>query len=447
MAWGAGYATAVELTREFINLVLSKFLLVLRAQNQHTYSANLGFFGNIDAEITRFEIKDLLDSGVPGGGVLTDFEAEGTFRLRLFNLFNLRSNILFTLNDVSIDFTATQTGLPRSLVASISPRFSARVSFPQASAAIRWLLNGLIGPLISFGIWLTIRVIRKIEIPIWELVDIFAAIGLRFTPGSPLLTSQQITPLPSLLVASSFNLTQPLMGNPNLLQSFIPTNTNVGAVVHERIVAAGVQLAFAKGWVPTQFQVSGWKININSISVQFIQDKIIARGSLKAKRGSCWCKVKVRIQFKAAVEPKITNTSGPNPQPTAIFNYDADINVHISTSGMLVVLGAIMMAPLFFSMTIAMSVLINLVLDKFLPFTTSFQIQGGNLTVKLNAVNFTGFIPFVMVFPLQLTGQGTYDLSRFQQFTLAGGVQVGVGFTDQTIALQPEEMRVAVKLT
>ncbi len=447
MPWGANFATAIELTREFINIMLDKFLQVLRAQNQHVYNASLGFFGNINAELSAMEVQDLHDPGVPGGGVLTDFQARGSFRFRLFNLLNISSIILLVVEDVSIDFTATPSGIPKGIVIAISPGFRIRISFPGAGGIGGFILNRLIGPLVSFGVWLSFRLIRKVEIPVWDLVDIFAVLGLRFSPGSPLLTAQQNTLPHSLLLASSFNLTDPPTGIPNQLQSFIPVSTNVGAAIHERLVAAGVQVAIAKGWVPNQFNVNGWRININSISIQFEQDKIVASGRLKAKRGSCWCRVKVKIDFNAAIKPSITNTAGPNPKPTVEFIYDADINVHISTSGMLVVLAAIMLAPLFMSLTIAMSVLINLVLDQFLPFTTSFQLQGGRITATLKAANVSGIIPFSLSFPLQLSGQGSFDISRFQQFTMPGGVPASVRFTNESLAVQPDELRVAVGIS
>lgn len=447
MRWAADYAIAVELSRDLINLVLDKFLQFLRSQNKHLYQTRLGFFGPFEAELTSVTVPDLEDPPPVGGGVHTDLKVEGDFRFRLFGLFRLSGGILFQLENVSIDFAATTSGLPKALVISSTPSLKVSASFPGASWIIRWLLNGIVGPLIALGARLALNLVKKLEISVWDIVDIFAALGLRFAPGSPLLTAQKQQVPHSLLVASNFNLTGGAAGNPNQLASFLPASTNIGSVLHERIAAAGVELAFSKGWVPSRFRVGKWKIYINKIKIRFEQDKIVASGKLKAKRGKCWCRVKARITYRVALEPKIEITPAGTPQ--AVFNYDADVNTQISTSGMLVVIGAILLAPLFMSLTIVMSTLINIVLSQFLPFTTKFKIQGGSLTVTVKSVNFSGFIPFQLSFPLQLAGKGNYDLSPFQQFTLPppSNIPVNVQFTNESIAVQDKELRAAVGLS
>lgn len=445
MKWAADYAIAMELSRDLINLVLDKFLQFLQAQGKHLYAVRLGFVGPFEAELLHIRIPDLEDPPPVGGGVLTDLGVEGEFRLKLFGLFNLKGGILFSLEDVSIDFAATAAGLPRALVLASTPTLGVKITFPKASWAIRWLLNGIIGPLIALGARLALNLVKKLEISLWEIVDIFAALGLRFAPGSPLLTAQKQQTPHSLLLASSFNMTGAPAGRPNHLAAFLPPNTNIGGVVNERVVAAGVQLAFSKGWVPSRYRVNGWNIYINRIQVHFEQDKIIATGSLKAKRGKCWCRVKVRISYRVAVEPRVEIT--PAGTPRAVFRYDARVNVQISTSGMLVVIAGILAAPVFMGLTIAISALINIGLNQFLPYSTSFNIKGVDIEVTLHSVNFAGFIPFHMSFPLRLSGQGRYDLSAFQQFQLPpGNVPVNVQFTDQSISVQPEELRAAVAL-
>jgi hypothetical protein len=295
---------------------------------------------------------------------------------------------------------------------------------------------------VAFGVWLAFRIIRKVEIPVWDLVDIFNILGLTFASNSPLLTAQKTVQPTSLLLASDFNLTAPAQGVGTSLQHFLPANTSLGAVIHEKVVAAAVQIAFSKGWVPSQFRVSGWKIYINSIHVAFEQDKIVASGSLKAKRGKCWCRVKAKITFKAAIMPKITDATG---NPKISFTYDAQINAQISTSGMLVVLGVIMFAPVFMALNIGMSFLINIVLDKFLPFRTSWNQSGLQLTITANSVNFSGFVPLSMQFPLQLSGSGLYELSRFRQFNLPNnGPQILVNYTTESLSLQKDELRLAI---
>lgn len=441
MSWAAGFTLALEINQPIINLVLDKFLQTL--QTQLIYQANLGSIGSFEAEVKDLEILDLEDPA-PLGGVVTDLQALADFKLKLFGIQLVNTTMKFTINNVELQLSKTSAGQPKGIVIKITPTLSIKITFTGGHFLAKWILNGIIAPLVSFGIWIAFRLIRSVEILVWDLIDIFGVLGLRYTPNSPLLTAQKSVTPSSLLLASDFNLTAPAMGFGQQLKHFNPPNTSIGAVVNEKVISAAVQIAFAKGWVPSQFRVSRWKIYLNSIHVAFEQDKIVATGSLKAKRGKCWCRVKAKISFRAAVTPKITGT--PN-QPALDFTYDADINTQISTSGMLVVLGVILFAPVLMSLTISMSFLINIVLNQFLPFTTSWQQSGLQLSIAANSVNYAGFTPLSMQFPLQLSGSGSYDLTKFRQFTLPGnGPSFQVEYTQESLSIQPKEMRLAIDL-
>jgi len=442
--WAAGYSVGLEVRDSAVQVVLERFLDVLRSQNLHRYSGKLGFLGSFDAEILDLEVRDFQDPAPVGGGVRSDLEAEGAFRMNLFGFIPLDITILFQIDDVSFNLSQTAAGLPKGIVLSITPTLRVRIRFPSAPFLLGWLFNKIIGPLIAFGVWLAFRIIRRVEIPVWELVDVFSTLGLRFAKGSPLLTAQQVTGESSLQVASDFNLTNQQLGDPDQLGVFLPAKTNIGGVVHERVLTAAVQLAFLKGWVPSRFRVSSWKIYINIIRVRFEQERVVASGSLKARRGKCWCRVKVRIRFTAGVEPEVTDVN--TSKPRVAFQYDASVNAHISTSGMLVVLGVIMFAPVFLALTLSLSHLVNTALQKFFPFNTTWNIAGVQLTVQAASIDFKGFVPFSMEFPLQLSGAGMYSLERFQQFQLPGGAQLNVGFTTETLTIQPEELRAAVQI-
>lgn len=441
MSWAAGFSLALEINQTIINLVLDRFLRSLQAQL--TYQANLGRIGSFEATVKDLEILDLEDSA-PLGGVETDLLAQADFKMKLFGIQIVNTTMTFTINDVEIDLSRTPAGQPKGVVLKVTPTLSIQVQFTGGNFLVKWFLNGVIAPLVSFGIWMAFKLIRKVEILIWELIDIFSVLGLRFAPNSPLLTAQKIVPPSSILMASDFNLTTPAAGVRQQLKHFNPPNTSIGAVVNDKVISAAVQIAFSKGWVPSQFRVSGWKIYINSIHVGFEQDKVVATGSLKAKRGKCWCRVKAKISFRAAVSPKIT---GAPAQPQLDFKYDANINTQISTSGMLVVLGIILFAPVLMSLTISMSFLINIVLNQFLPFTTNWQQNGLQLSIRAQSVNYAGFTPLSMQFPLQLSGSGSYNLSNFRQFTLPGnGPQIQVEYTNESISIQPDELRLAIDL-
>jgi hypothetical protein len=332
MSWASNFSLALEISRPIINLVLAKYLQTLGAQLK--FNRSLGSFGSFEAELTKLEVVNFTDTP-PIGSVVTDLRAEATFKLSLFGIRVSNASMVFTLNGVDVDLSRTPAGLPKGVVLKVSPLLSVNITFSNVGILARGILNGIVGPLVSFGIWVAFRIIRQVELPIWALVDIFGALGLRFTPNSPLLTAQNIVSPDSLLLASDFNLTSPAQGVAQNLTHFIPAGTSLGAVVHEKVISAATEIALSKGWVPTQFSVDKWKIYLNSIKVEFEQDEVIASGSLKAKRGKCWCRVKARITFRASVKPKVTGV--PN-SPRIDFTYNADIKAHISTSGMLVVL-------------------------------------------------------------------------------------------------------------
>lgn len=440
--WSADFGVATEIAKDVINLVLDRYLKALQSQLQ--ISRRLGRIGSFFAELTDLSVIDI-DDPAPLGGVVTDLQAEANFRLRLFGINWFNSNMVFTISILEIDLTKTQAGSPKGLVIKNTPTFSAQIRFPGARFIIGWLLNRVFAPLIALGVWMAFTIIRKVEISIWQLVDAFNILGITYASNSPLLTAQKTVLPSSLLLASDFNLTTSPFGRRNDLKPFLPAQTNVGAVVHEALLTAAVQLAFLKGWVPSAFRVGKWKIYINTILVAFEQDTIVASGSLKAKRGKCWCKVKVRITFKAEVKPKVVDANTPHQKID--FTYNTNVNTQISTSGMLVVLGVIMFAPVFLALTLSLSFLINVVLNQFLPFRTSWSQSGLNLTIKADSVGFAGFAPFSMNFPLQLSGSGNYELSRFRQFALlGGGPQMNVGYTTESLSIQKDELRVAVEL-
>ncbi len=219
------------------------------------------------------EVSDIHNTA-SGDGVVSDLEVSGQFQVRLFRLLRMKTTLHFQIDDVAIDMSTTPAGLPKGIVISITPTLQIRVRFTSTPWPLRWFLNKIIGPVIAFGIWLAFRVIRKVEIPVWELVDVFNILGLRFAQGSPELEAQAVQGMNSLQIASDFQLTNSRLGNASQLGSFLPAKTNIGGVVHERVLTAAIQLAFLKGWVPSYFRVNDWKIYINSIGVKFKKDTI-----------------------------------------------------------------------------------------------------------------------------------------------------------------------------
>jgi len=445
--WSAGYSVVAEIARSLINDILASYIGKLRSQL--TFSRSLGRIGGLAATLDKLELLDFEDPAPVGGGVHTDVRFEVTLNYRLLFVIHGKPTLVVTFEEIAVDLPTTNAGLPRGVAVKIERGFKTRVTFRNARGIAGWLLNTIIAPVLSLGIWLAFTVLRKVEIPIWPLVDVFHKIGLSFAPGSPLLTALRLSSDNSLVLASDFTFGGAPQGVPTRIASFLPVDANVAAVVHERAVAAAVDLAFAKGWVPSRFKVKKWKIYINSFAIAFTKGTIEASGTLKAKRKKCWCRVKARIRFRAAIRPRIIDEATAHPK--VAFTYDADVNTKISCSGMLVVLGSIMFAPTFMSLTVGASFLINILLNQFMPFRTEFKRDGLILNVYVRSVGFSGFIPLMMRFPLTLTGDGTYDLGPFLRFDLEElwGVKpyVDVGYKSDTISIAEDELRLGVRLT
>lgn len=146
--WAADYSLAAEITQPLINLVLDKFLAALQANLK--YSASFGI-GSFDAEVKDLQILDLTDPA-PIGGVVTDLRAKAEFKLRLFGLNIINTNMFFQIDDIEIDFATTPAGMPKGIVLRALPTMNISISFPNTRFIIRWLLNRVIAPLVTFGI-------------------------------------------------------------------------------------------------------------------------------------------------------------------------------------------------------------------------------------------------------------------------------------------------------
>ena len=446
--WAADYDAAFEVTEPAFNLVLDRILATLPGKR---VQYGLGIFGSVTAELTDIEVLDIRPDPVAPPGVITDLRVEVDFDLRLFGFIRARTPMVFMLQGVELDLSRTPGGLPRGLVLAVTPQLAVSMTFPQARGLIGAFLNSVIGRLVSLGVWLAFRLIQRVEIPIWPLVDVFAVLGLQMTQVSPWLTAQSAAPPSSALLGTDFVLQNAAVGDPNRFGHFLPANTNIGAVLHEVLLSAAVNIARAKGWAPSRVRAGGWRIYITSLAVDFQPGKIRVFGSIRAKRGRCWCKVKVTITYDVAVEPKVQlvpptpPATAPRPELDVVF--DANINVHVSTSGMLALLGTIIAAPLFLALTIAASFLINIALQQFLPFTMTFANTGTHLQISVNSVHFSGVVPFSMSIPLALTGRGQADLAPWTQFSLGPSSVLNVGYLPTSLEINDEELRLAVELS
>ena len=441
--WGANFGIAFEITEQAVNRILEKVLFALSGQGLTQFSTRLTRFGQLNVGFDKLEVKDFRDVA-PVDSISLDLELSLDFQIQFFNVINWQNTLMFAVDDAALILTRTQAGLPKGLMIQINQNNQVNLSLVNTGRLGARIFNSLIAPFLSLGIWLAFRLIRNVEIPLWPVVDALGAIGLRFAPGSPLLTAANNPPPNALILGSDFTFFGGPQGVPAQLDHFIPAHTNIGFVLHDKVLNSAVNTAFSKGWVPNRFRVGKLKIYINSIGVEFEKDSIKASGSLKAKRKKCWCRVKIGITFSLEVNPEIL-VPQPN-QPRLDFAYRADASMHISTGGMVMIMGFIMFAPIFLALSLSLAHLTNLALDKFLPFRTTFTPGANQLNVQAASLNGSGLLPFNMDFDLDLYGNGTFDLSPFQQSTLPGNIPLSIGFTPESLALEQDELRLAVAL-
>ena len=165
--WAAEYAVAMEIEQPVLNLVLDRYIAALSAHLG--YSGRLGRFGSFSVQVTDLNITDLEDIPPVGGGVSTDLQVEADFSLRLLGLIRINTTAVLSVDDVLIDLSKTAAGVPRSVVLSVTPTLTVRVTF-RSGGLTGWFLNSFVAPLINVGVWLGFRVIRQVEIDVWKLV-------------------------------------------------------------------------------------------------------------------------------------------------------------------------------------------------------------------------------------------------------------------------------------
>lgn len=443
--WTAGFTAALQLSLGLINVVLARFIQALKAQNQHSFAASLGIFGRFEAELLELGLTRLQDPPPPGGGVEASGYALGAFHLRLLGFIGLRSQIRLELENAFIELFYNAARQPEAVMLSAGQGLRVKVSFPNASWLIRWLLNGLLAPAISFGIWLAFRLVQKVKISIWALVDSIGALGIRLAPGSPVLGAVQAPAGPTLLVASDFVQAGAQPGNPQALVSFLPASANGAVALHQRLTALAVDLAVAKGWLSRTFNAGGIKFKLNRLSIAFIPDEIRINGKLTGRGRKCWCRVKVRVYFRAGIRPWVDAAAG---QPPALkFAYAANLNVQVSTSGLLAFLAVLLAGPLFLALALSLSFLVNLLLGLLLPFRIAYQRQGLQLQATVTGAQAGGLPPLNFFFALQLQGEGSFSLSPFTQFSLPNQAPLQLEFSPESLAVGQEEMRLAARVS
>jgi hypothetical protein len=173
-----------------------------------------------------------------------------------------------------------------------------------------------------------------------------------------------------------------------------------------------------------------------------LPEEININGKLTGRGRKCWCRVKVKVYFKAGIRPRVETAAG---LPMLKFRYAADLNAQVSTSGLLSFLAVLLAGPLFLALALSLSFLANLLLGLLLPFQLTYQQQGLQLKATVASAQTGGLPPLHFFFALRLQGEGEFDLSPFTQVNLPGNLPFQLEFSPNSLAVRQAEMLLAAR--
>lgn len=299
VALGSNYDTTLQVEREVFNLGMRLFVNELRLTNQDRYTQRLPF-GSVTAFIESVEVPVIRPSSPPGQ-VFAD--VRGNFGYRATGLWAFlmgsRGRASLRFDNIGVALTQTPGGIPTG-IKIILTALSLGVLNLNIGGIIGWLLRLVVPPILRFGIWIALRFLRTVDVPIWPLVDAFVKLGLSYGGGSPLLTALA----DSVVLATDFK-PHDNSGVPASLGSIIPSSANIGVAVNERLLNQLVAIGISKGYLPKGARLGSIKLSLNYIGVYLLPGILGINGALTAKRDGCLCGVKARIRFNAEIMPRI----------------------------------------------------------------------------------------------------------------------------------------------
>ena len=174
---GAEYDTVLQVEREVFNLGLRLFVNDMRATNQDSYTQRLPL-GSVTVSIDAVEIPAIRPSSPPGQ-VFGD--ASGSFNIAATGLWGFligrRGNVSLQFNDIGIALPQTPGGVPTGIKLILTALSLGALNL-NLGGVLGWLLGLIAASILRFGIWVALRFIRSVDVPIWPLVDAFTRLGL-----------------------------------------------------------------------------------------------------------------------------------------------------------------------------------------------------------------------------------------------------------------------------
>lgn len=468
----AHFDLQLQVERPGLNRTLRGFLRKLLLSGGGTFTQVLGnvrilpgfrfLFGTLSVSVDGAQLTAIRPVGGPSGGVETDFRVDvsASWTGLSVTLFGITFNIPIPSGGLGVDFRnvgldveTTAHGIPYLLVVGIRRTQLSGISLTGGWVTLGAVVTALLNVatrLIQVGIRIIATVVPKIPITVKEMIDAFGFLGIRLQKaGTPPRNSLFDTSVAdSYLVAADFARTPPPNGNPTLISDIRAPGNNVAAVLSEGVVNHAIDVMIQKGLLPSQFDGGGFRFHIAEHRVSFL-DPLMSGNTyvnpqtgtrvgaietyikLKAKRGSCWCRVKVKIEILARFWPYLETSAVPAPVPagalvprqhSAVLRFFYEDFNRVNVSGYLIAVAILLYGPQLAILLFLLSQVANLIIDLFLPYTATANISGNRLTVTANSARVNAYPTFSLdlAATLYLQGQGSLDISQYTGFRLIG---------------------------
>jgi len=529
----AGFDVNAQAARRALTRTVRGFLAAMLARSQTRFvvrlpTVNFGIgtldLGTLTVTVDDGDIAALRPVGAIHHGVEADFDVTGTVSITGASLSisvlgvnlnpplpTLAATMTIPFVGVDLDVDVTPQGIPIQLVLGLKhvhlrPIALSKVQPAVITPVLQFILNA-VSALLSAGLSVATTLVDRIPVPVKPLVDAFAVLGLQFRSSgpaaldSPFITAVGSAPDEVLVVAADFErVNPPPAGDPNQLAPMVTAGQDVAATLDQAVINQGVDLAMGHGFIPSVFPGGGFKFHVKWVEVALLGPAAAAAhagrngfpatrfahpttgaplgaiqvgAELRAKRGSCWCKVKVKIIVDAMVWPYLTVPSPPVPappqpgQPVAaqrdvhlrmFFDAAATVNV----SGYLIVLIDLLFGPILVPLLLLLSQVANLTLRQLLPYTRTITTGAGtSLTLTASSATVAAYLTWKLDFNVAavVDGQGDMVLDPFTHFalvdaaTLAGlpvpvqdKVDLKVDYADDSIVIEDGVIRLGANL-
>jgi hypothetical protein len=414
-----------------IDAVLSGILFDLRQRGLTSFQTNFGPFG-LQMSLTELDVTNIraVNAANRFSGTLASFAIKGDIVVTFSGSPIVTDHVEVDIDDLEVAVQVTTGGLPTGIGLGFK-NFTVQV---QGLSFLTGLINGLLG-FLTMIVQAVLAPIGLIPIPIYQMADIFAKLGVLFASGSPTMGASLGGS--GLVALADFQSGNPHTSNVLAVRDLIPVGSQLTAAaqLNQRVANMAIQIGLHKGYFPSSTMIGGLGFYLTGVGVSF-QNPVPpftarvgawATAQGKIKKSSCGFlgglfgsnSVKINIWMGADSDVDIVAKPAPATGSLLNFRFDATIKAKVTVNPIYgIVLGAVLGPEIFVFLLVLVQVL-NIVADVILPQTVAQVTQSGTpgsptVTVTLNSVNL-GLGLFSISANAQAGGTGTIDLDQVVQ--------------------------------